>query len=270
MGVGFCTRFSEERVKFAKEAGFDCLEIFAGGELDPEKASDEDVKRSRGILDRYGVGVATVFHYENYAENTEVAARHFRRTMDFCKMLGTRIITCNAWVPAGKLEEQLPFYKRVFSRFAEWAEDLGMKVAIENCPHGMRNIAFSPLAWEKMFEAVPSQAIGLEFDPSHLVFQGIDYVEPIYDFADRIYAFHAKDTEILHRELRRQGNLVPGWWRFRIPGWGDVDWQKVFIALNDIGYRGHIVIEHEDPVFSGERTDEGLRLGLRFLKQFLP
>ena len=268
MKLGFCTRYSEERVKFAKEAGFDCLEIFAGGELDPEKASDEDLKKAKGVLDHYEISAAAVFHYEDYANEVEAAAKHFRRCLDFCKAFGTDIITCNAWAPPGPLEEQLPFYKKTFSRFAEWAEDQGLKIAIENCPHGMHNVAFSPAAWERMFEEVPSKAVGLEFDPSHLLFQGIDYVEPIYEFADRIYAFHAKDTEILHRKLKRQGNLVPGWWRFRIPGWGDVDWKKTFIALNDIGYAGTVVIEHEDPVFGRQRKDEGLKLGLRFLKQF--
>jgi sugar phosphate isomerase/epimerase len=270
MRLGFCTHFSEDRVKFAKEAGFDCLELFTGGALDTAKTSDEEAQRVREVLDHYGVAVCTVFHFGDPNAKIEEAMKRFRRAMDFGKILGTKIITCNAWVPVGEMKEQIASYKKVFSRLAKWAEDLGMKIAIENCPHEMRNLAFSPMAWERMFEAVPSKAVGLEFDPSHLVFQGIDYLDPIYEFAERIYAFHAKDTEILQRKLKRQGNLVPGWWRFRIPGWGDVDWKKVFSALNDIGYKGDVIIEHEDPVFGGKRTDEGLRLGIRFLKQFLP
>jgi len=270
MRLGFCTEFSEEMVKLAKEEGFDCLEIFTGGKFHPARTSDDDVKKAKDLLDRYGIIAATVFHGDNWVDKGEPALADFRRAMDFAKILGTNIVTCNAWVPPGKLDEQLPAYKKVFSQFAEWAEDAGVKVAIENCPHGLHNIAFSPVAWEQMFDAVPSKAIGLEFDPSHLVFQGIDYVAAIYEFADRIYAFHAKDTEILYRKLSRQGNLVGGWWRFRVPGWGDVNWQKIFIALNDIGYNADVIIEHEDRVFSKERFAEGLRLGLRFLKQFIP
>lgn len=269
MRLGFVGNFSEDRVKFAKEAGFECLELFASGPLDPENASEDDVKKVKETLHRYGVPVASIFHYRDYAQDTEAAMKAFRRTMDFCKILSADLITCNAWVPRGDLEEQLAFFKKVFSQFAGWAEALGMRVAIENCPHGDRSIALSPFTWGRMFELVPSRATGLEFDPSHLVFQGVDYVEAIQDFGDRIYAFHAKDTEILHRSLKRQGNLIPGWWRFRIPGWGDVDWKSVFIALGDIGYGGDIFIEHEDPVFGGERTEEGLRLGLHFLRQFV-
>ena len=144
-----------------------------------------------------------------------------------------------------------------------------MKLAIENCPHGGKNIGYSPYAWARMFEAVPSKAIGLEFDPSHLVFQFIDVERALYDFADRVYAFHAKDTQIYPHVLERTGVLGRGWWKFRIPGYGDVNWTQMFRGLTEIGFDGNVIIEHEDPIFRDDRREEGLRLGLKFLKSFV-
>jgi len=265
MRLGFCTGWDEKNFKFAKKAGFDGVEIFVGGMIDPATATDDDVKKARESLDKIGVKALTLFHYQNYADpaNREQSWKNFRRTMEMAKTMGTDVVTCNAWVPRDvSIDEKLAFYKKSFGRFAKWAEDLGVKVGIENCPHGLANIAYSPALWTRMWEAVPSAAIGLEFDPSHLVWQGVDYIAALYEHGSRVYAFHAKDTEINHYKLEKQGNLMPGWWRYRIPGWGDVDWRRIFMALYDIGYTGDMVIEHEDPVFEGERREEGLRLGL--------
>jgi sugar phosphate isomerase/epimerase len=121
-------------------------------------------------------------------------------------------------------------------------------------------MAFSPEIWKAMFDAVPSRALGLEIDPSHLVFLGIDYIQAILDFGDRIVHFHAKDIDIDERKrgvlgfygqafgpLQGFGN---GWWRFRAPGWGVIDWHRVISALTEVGYEGNIDIEHEDEVFA--------------------
>jgi sugar phosphate isomerase/epimerase len=121
-------------------------------------------------------------------------------------------------------------------------------------------MAFTPEIWQAMFEAVPSKALGLEIDPSHLVFLGIDYIQAILDFGDRIVHFHAKDIDIDERKRGRLGfygqafgpmpGFGNGWWRFRAPGWGVIDWRKVITALTDVGYEGNLDIEHEDEVFA--------------------
>lgn len=132
------------------------------------------------------------------------------------------------------------------------------------------NIAYTPEHWDKMFDAVPSPALGLEFDPSHLCWQGIDYLWAVRQYADRIYHIHAKDTEILVERRNQCGNLAPGgWWRYRIPGWGEINWTKFISALCEIGYAGGIAIEHEDPIFIGERRVEGLILGYKHLSERL-
>ena len=275
MRLGFCTSYSMEWIEFARSAGFECLEIFVGGNLDPAKVKDADIKKARQVFSENSVAVSTVFHYENYAAKEAPArrraAKNLYRTMDIAKGLGTNIVTLNAWVPVDvPLEEKLAFYKTTYTEFAKRATDKGVRLAIENCPHGFANISWNVSNWEKMFEAVPSKAIGLEYDPSHLLWQGIDYLRALRDFSDRVYAFHAKDTQILKHVLERDGmHGEAPWWRFRVPGYGDVDWQQLFVILSDIGYDGDMVIEHEDPVFDGDRRKEGLRLGLMHLSKFV-
>jgi sugar phosphate isomerase/epimerase len=116
---------------------------------------------------------------------------------------------------------------------------------------------------------VPSTAVGLEYDPSHLYWQGIDYLAAIHRFADRLVFAHAKDTEVMQDRLGQAGIYGSGWWRYRLPGLGELDWEAIAGALAEVGYRNGIVIEHEDPVFSGERFEEGLAIGLKYLRQVL-
>jgi sugar phosphate isomerase/epimerase len=208
-------------------------------------------------------------------------------------LFGINIVVTNAWSdkaksPAGNIKA----YKEVFSEYAKAAEAEGVKIAIENCPHWLwypttvGNIAFSPEMWDAMFEAVPSEAVGLELDPSHLVWQGIDYMRAIRDYGNRIYAFHAKDTEILEDKKQKYGIIGKqfgkasewdtGWWRYRIPGFGQIDWNGIFNRLYETGFNGPMIIEHEDHVFGGDQsengmslgplTEKGLTLGLRYLK----
>jgi sugar phosphate isomerase/epimerase len=122
------------------------------------------------------------------------------------------------------------------------------------------NIAYSPEIWKAMFEAVPADNLGLELDPAHMVWQGIDYIKAIYDFGHKIFHTHAKDMEIRRDVLARCGiygilfdkvdDFGHGWWRGRAPGWGEVNWHRFITALLDVGYTGNIDIEHEDPVFA--------------------
>jgi sugar phosphate isomerase/epimerase len=296
MQIGFITSYSEERVAFAAAAGFDCLEVSAdpGSSLDLDRLSDRDLEQTLAVFRRHRVAVGTVFCSVNHLDGDPAkraeSNRYFEKALRACRKLGTRIVGTNAWGDhvAGP-ERSLETYRTVFARYAAVAEEEGVRIAIENCPHlhgyhvAIGNIGYGPELWEAMFRAVPSEAVGLEFDPSHLVFLGIDHLRAIRQFGGRIYSFHAKDTEIDRERLGRYGWLGrqldrgeerewyggPGWWRYRMPGWGEVDWRLVIRALSDAGYGGPLIIEHEDPVFSGTRHDEGLRLGLKHLRQFV-
>jgi len=282
MRIGFLTEYSEERVKFAKKTGFECLEvpINPGSALDIRKLTKAKIERTREVFAKNKVKVSDLVCSLNHLDTDEDKRKenneYFINVLKGCKEFGTDIVTTNIMGDRTRPpKENLSLYKEVFSEYAKIAEDKGVRIAMENCPHmssypfSIGNIGYSPAIWELLFEAVPSKAIGLQYDPSHLFWLGIDYLRGIYDFKERIYSVHAKDTEIIKDNLYKEGIIGTGWWRYRLPGLGEINWQKFIGALYDIGYKGDIIIEHEDPMFSGNRTDEGLKLGLKHLKLFV-
>ena len=264
MRIGYCCEFDPDDAAWAKDAGFTTLEI--AYLYDGEDAW----KRAREWFDANGLHPMSVFHYDDYAHpdtvHAEKAIADCYKAMDMCKIVGAPVLALNAWAGHdGAPKEKLATFKRIFTPMAARAADMGLKIAIENCPHGLHNIMWSPDLWEAGFNEVPNEALGLEYDPSHLVWMGVDYVVALKKFVGRTYAFHAKDTEVFTDKLEYCGIYGEGWWRYRIPGWGEIDWQKLFTILWETGYQGDVTIEHEDPVFEGARMREGLVRGLEYL-----
>ena len=138
---------------------------------------------------------------------------------------------------------------------------------------GGKNLATTPAIWRKMFEVIPSPAFGLNFDPSHMIWQQMDYLSPLKEFRDRLVHIHAKDARIDRAALDSHGALsYPNLWHTpKIPGMGDVNWGRFFGALSDAGYDGHIAIEIEDKAFQGsiERGKESLVISHRYLLQYM-
>jgi len=167
----------------------------------------------------------------------------------------------------------------VVGPLVEEAGQLGLDIVVENWPAGGANLAVAPEVWAALLEAIPSPRFGLCMDPSHLVWLGVDEVAATAAFGKRIRYAHAKDTEILAEGRQRYGiygrqiaeRQGGGWWRYRIPGFGAVRWAPFLSALYEAGYDGVLSIEHEDPVFYGsqERFLQGLRIGRRFLQQYV-
>lgn len=174
-------------------------------------------------------------------------------------------------------EQQLEGFKRVYGPAAAEAEKRGVFLTVENWPNNGNNLMFSPETWNAVFEAIPSDHFGLCFDPSHLVWLGIDYLKAARQFASKIKYVHGKDTEIFEDRRNqygiygRQFGGRGGWWRYRLPGWGVVDWPAFLTILYDTGYDHIIAIEHEDPVWRGspEKFKRGLVLAHQFLSQYL-
>ena len=263
MKLGYFTAVSDDEICFAKDAGFDGVEARYDRSNPPERAT---LDRDRATLEQYGLSALTVQWAENYCDYPEPLPV-FRDMVRACEVLGAPVMTLNAWAPADLGEtERLEFYRKLWSEFARMAADAGIRIGIENCPHDGLNLMATPDDMERLFDLVPDEVIGLEFDPSHFIFQFMDYLEPIREFGDRIHAVHAKDTQIIPKRLDRVGIHGKGWWRFRMPGFGDVDWKALFTALSDIAYDRDIIIEHEDPTYEGH---EGLRRGEKFLRQFI-
>jgi sugar phosphate isomerase/epimerase len=161
--------------------------------------------------------------------------------------------------PDLRLEQNLERGADHLRRIADLAEKYQVDVAFENCPMfhewpWVHNIAISPAMWRALFEVMGSPRVGLNFDPSHLVWQGIDYLAAVDAFIDRIKIVQAKDTELLEGVQRDEGMLSLRWWRHRIPGEGMIDWPVFVERLRRAGYDGVLSIEHEDPVYEGDEA----------------
>jgi sugar phosphate isomerase/epimerase len=148
---------------------------------------------------------------------------------------------------------------------------------------GGPNIATSPVGFEALLKAFKdSPYVGLQYDPSHLVWQMMDPIQAARDFADKIYDIHLKDTQI-HWDIVRRGGIVPvnqaRWWHFRIPGMGSIDWPEFFSVFQSVGYQGAMSIEHEDILYGAEDNPGpdfsepykvGFRMAKRYLNQYVP
>jgi sugar phosphate isomerase/epimerase len=172
--------------------------------------------------------------------------------------------------PSNRVADNLRIFTEVYGPIADHAESRGVRIAFETAGRGgpEGNLAHSPELWDAMFEAVPSSALGLSFDPSHLVWLQIPNIpEVIRTYRDRIYNVDGKDTEILPARLARQGILGSGWWRYRLPGLGALDWRAILATLTEVGYHGALAIENEDPIFPGR---DGVKWAADYLRAQLP
>jgi sugar phosphate isomerase/epimerase len=224
--------------------------------------------------------ISAIGYYANHLDPDETKRKanneHFLNIMNVAKMLDVNLVTTFAGRdPELDIADNIPMFKKVWTPIVKQAEDSGLRIAFENCPmfkhfpfRGI-NIAYTPRAWDMMFEAIDSPTIGIEYDPSHLVCMMIDYIDIIYRYSDKIFHVHAKDAEVLP-SLKLNGIFEPNSVRHRTPGYGDVDWKKVYSALIEAGYEGNLDIEGlHDPVFKGERDRQGLLLSLKHLGQLI-
>jgi sugar phosphate isomerase/epimerase len=287
----------EEVISFAAEAGYSCVEImcwppgkaerrYAGvTHIDSTNLSKGKVDSIQQLLQEKGVSISGLGYYPNPLEaddkNATVYIEHIKKVIDAANQLGLENV--NTFI--GKdhqrnLEDNFEKFKKVWPPIVEHAEDKGVKIGIENCPMffsndewpGGKNMASSPAIWRRMFEEIPSGNFGLNYDPSHLVWQFMDYVRPIYEFKDRIFHVHIKDAKVLHENLNDVGILATplSFHRPKLPGLGDVDWGKFFSALTDIGYDGAACVEVEDRAFEGslEMRKRSLIHSREYLKQY--
>jgi sugar phosphate isomerase/epimerase len=310
MRLGFYTNYSPAIARFAQETGFRSLELsgWPSSSLNADEVSDDRLDEMRRDLAARDIEISALGYYPNYLhpdrEEAAEARRYFLKLLELASKTGVGVVCTFVGRDWNKsVEENLPAFKELFSRFCDEAERRNIRIAIENCPMMGRqtlrseNIAFSPEIWDEMYTLVPSRALGIELDPSHMVFQGIDYIQAIHDYGDRIFHVHAKDAEVDRKKLGRVGiygqsfgdDIVfgAGWWRFRSPGWGEIDWAKLISALLEVGYDGNLDIEHEDDVFARAATHalvrseadivetfgrevNGLILGFNHLSRLIP
>jgi sugar phosphate isomerase/epimerase len=281
MKLGYLTKFSEDELKRASGIGFDGLEAHAGSwgddVLQSADARKSAAKQAKDLSDKCGVSITAIANYQGGMAPAADRIARFKNVIGLASEMGVGVIAALTGGDGDKdLAENVALWAETFREVAKVAESSNVKIAFENWPGlGLRlpvrsnNFGFNPPAWEAMFDAVPSEALGLEFDPSHLVWQSADYLKIARKFGSRIYHVHFKDTEIKKDLLAENGFFSGGWWRYRIPGFGLVDWAGFMSVLREVGFDGGGAIEHEDGVFQGDKWEEGLRLGYNHLRPLI-
>ena len=207
---------------------------------------------------------------------------HLHKLIDASALLGVNMVTTFIGrVPNKTVKENLEIAKEVWTPILAHAEEKGVRIGIENCPMwftddewpGGQNIMCTPANWRKVFEVLPSPNLGLNYDPSHFVWQQMDYIKPLYEFKDKIFHVHYKDIKVYKDRLADVGVMANPleYMTPKLPGLGDVDWGKYVSALTDIGYNGCSVIEVEDKAFE-ENLDSAKRaviLSAKYLRNFV-
>ena len=278
MELGFLGDLTEQECRLAASIGYDCIEARPNWKIEDLRKDDfikAESERIKAMLARHGIGISALGLYGYRPPDLNGRVELYGLGIEMCRALEVGVIAAlTGGDPARTLEENLDEFEAVFSRVEPLARDAGVKIAFENWPGltgafppvGTCNFGFTPEVWEQMFSRVDSQYIGLEFDPSHLVWQFVDWAGALEEFISKVYHVHAKDTEIMSARLAAGGFFCAGWWRYRLPGYGVVDWRRMTSMLKEAGYEGGICVEHEDAVFSGPRREEGLRKAHAYLR----
>ena len=256
-----------------KDKGFECFAInfhmtYSGIDL------KELAPKVMGMLEGTGTYVSTVGYYCNALQN-ESQLHDLEYAIDNAHLFGAKTVATFAGALEGQsIDAAIPRFKEVFSELAKRAEDRGVKLAIENCPmhgdwrHATCNIGINPDAWELMFDAVPSDALGLEWEPAHQLIQLIDPIAQLRVWAKKIVHLHGKDTSVdwdavSHHGIFAAKDFAPE----RTPGFGDTNWRDVFSILHENGYEGDVCIEgYHDPVYAGDWEMTSQMHALKYLK----
>lgn len=284
----------EQLASWAAKNGFEMLELacwppgkaerrYAGvTHVDVTDLDANKVKQVLGIVEKYGLEISSLAYYPNPLhpdpKHREMVVGHLKKVIAAAEMLEVPIVgTFVGRDQAKTLEDNWATFKEIWPPIVKFAAEHKVKIAIENCPMifsndewpGGNNLAISPSVWRKMFEIIPDENFGLNLDPSHLVWQFIDYVRAVYEFKERIFHVHAKDLRIDYEQLYQNGvmSLGMGWQIPRLPGLGDVKWDKFISALYGAGYDYVISIEHEDRAF--EKTEELVKRGFLLSRDVL-
>ena len=267
----------EEVARWAHENAFEALEIAcwpsSGGQrrryagVSHIDVEDFDPVGVRRMLGRQELEISSLAYYPNNLdpepETREAANAHLKRVIEAAQRLEVGVVgTFVGRDQRRNVADNLKDFERGWPPLVRFARERGVKIAIENCPMifsddewpGGRNLAYSPALWRRLFEIVPDENFGLNFDPSHLVWQFIDYNRAVREFASRIFHVHAKDMEVDRDGLYENGvmSLGMGWQVPRLPGLGEVRWDRFLSALYAIGYDWVVSVEHEDRKFEGD------------------
>jgi sugar phosphate isomerase/epimerase len=288
--VGILGPFTEGNVEFAHKEGFGNMILGSGphSTLDAAAMTDEQIQHVKSTIEKAGISVSalqiTVNHIDPDPAKRERANAYFINAIELAGKLGVPYIgTASGKDPSKSLDEQVQEIVRLYTdKYFTSCEKHHVRLLWEPYPGGP-NVATSPVGFEALFKGFGnSQYVGLQYDPSHLVWQMMDPIQTARDFVDKIYDVHLKDTEI-RWDVLRKGGINPvnkaEWWSYRLPGLGSIDWPAFFTVLQRVGYQGAMSIEHEDPLYGSPNRGGldfspqygmGFRMAKRYLKQYVP
>lgn len=288
----------EQLIDYAALCGYQCVEVccwpvgkaerrYAGvTHIDVDTLDEE---RAEAIVEyslQKGVGISGLGYYPNPLDPDEEKSSfyisHIKKVIDAAALLGVKKI--NTFIGRDKqrnVDENFAVFERVWKPIIEYAESKKVKVGIENCPMiftndewpGGNNLATTPAIWRRMFSLIQSEYFGLNYDPSHLLWQQMDYIKPLYEFRDKLFHIHLKDAKIDRERLNEVGIMATPleFHTPKLPGLGDIRWGAFFSALNDIRYNGPVCVEVEDKAFEGslEERKYSLQICHRYLSQYI-
>ncbi len=290
----------EEMMDIASEMGFKCVEVacwpsgkaerrYAGvSHIDVHKVLEDDGYASY-VLDyakKKKVDISSLAFYPNTMEpdtqKREAAVEHLKTVIKASAKLGINMVTTFIGRDQTKnVEDNMKLVAQIWPPIMKLAEELKVRIGIENCPMlfgqdqwpAGQNVFTSPENWKKVFEILKSDYLGINFDPSHFVWQMMDYIKPLYEFKDKMFHIHFKDIKLHKEKLDKVGIMAYplDFMAPKLPGLGDVKWDEFVSALTDIGYDGYACIEVEDRAFEGskEKILDSLKLSKKFMDNFV-
>lgn len=288
----------DEVLAFGKAAGYRCVELmcwpagkaerrYAGvTHIDVANLDGPSASRVREQVAESGLSISGLGYYPNPLApdpaEAETYVSHIRRVILAAQLLGVGVVNTFAgrdWTRS--VDDNWPRFLATWRPLIQFAEDHGVRIGIENCPMfftsdewpGGKNLATSPKIWRRMFSEIPSPHFGLNFDPSHFVWQQMDYLRVLREFAPRLHHIHAKDARLDRDRLNDVGLLAhPNEYHTpKLPGLGDIEWGRFFSVLGDVGYTGPVCVEVEDRSFEGSigRRKAALVQSRVYLSQFV-
>ena len=288
----------EQVIDYAASVGFSCVEVccwprgkavrrYAGiTHIDINGITKQQMDYYLTYAQSKGVAISSLGYYPNPMEADpearKIAAEHLLALIDASAEMGIHLVTTFIGKDKTKtVEENLDLFEEIWAPIICHAEEKKVRIGIENCPMyytkdefpGGNNLASTPYVWREMFKRIPSDYLGLNYDPSHPYLLMSDYIRPLYDFKDKIFHVHFKDIKIYREKLNEHGVFsYPALWHSpKLPGLGGVDFAAFCSALNDIRYEGFACIEVEDKAFEASLEDvkQGIEQSYRYLRQFV-
>ncbi len=288
----------EEMIDTASFLGYRCVEVacwpneaaerrYAGVcHIDVNNQSEEYIKYIKEYCTKKNVEISSLAFYPNTLdsniEKRNKNINHLKNVIKMSNLLDINLVTTFIGRDQYKtIEDNIEIFKEVWPEIIEYAKNNNVKVAIENCPMlfgqdqwpGGQNLMTTPAIWRKLFAIIDSEYFGINYDPSHFIWQQIDYIKPLYEFKDKIFHVHYKDIKIYEDKLNDYGIMAYplDYMSPKLPGLGDVNWSKYVSALTDIGFDGYSCIEIEDKAFEAndEKIIDSLKLSKKYIEQFV-